>query len=96
LIYQFIERYCFKVITNLKDIGVKNVCENDPKYMDDYQEKLISEIKGMEKDYFEDESISDQDFVDEDRKDIKHREYDESDSCEDSENYGYRMEIDNE
>lgn len=34
----------------------------------------------MDKDYFEEESISDEDFVDEDRKDIKKREYDEDSS----------------
>jgi hypothetical protein len=89
-------RYCFKVITNLKDIGVKNVCENDPKYINEYQDKLISEIKGMDKDYFEEESISDQDFVDEDRKDIKHRDYNDSESSEDSDDYDERMEIDDQ
>jgi len=61
--------------------------------MEDYLYRILMEIKGMDKKIFEEELISDEEFVDEDRKDIRHREYEESSSSEGS-YFDDKMEID--
>lgn len=75
--HQFLvdQGYTFKVVTSLNDIDVKHIAalshpEFTKEYMDAYQTNTLTEIKKLT-DYYEDESISDEDFVDENMKDIK-------------------------
>ena len=89
--------YLFKVITNLKDIDVKHILEEanvNKAYADGYAQGTLNEIKNVVE--FEEESISDEDFVDDDMKDVKYRQnYDQSESNYDDGDYddGY-MQLD--
>ncbi len=78
--------YLFKVITNLKDIDVKHILEEshiNKAYADNYTKNTLNEIKKIVE--IEEESISDEDFIDEEMKDIKyHKSYDRDES-----NYDY-------
>jgi DNA excision repair protein ERCC-3 len=77
--------YLFKVITSLKDIDVKHMIDEShlsKEYVDQYSQTTLSEIRGLTR--IEEESISDEDFVDEDMKDVKIRQtYDREESFDD-------------
>jgi len=59
--------YCFKVITNLSDVDIKHINEipENKQYMETYCKNTLADIKGVAINDIEDESISDEDFVDE-------------------------------
>lgn len=75
----------------MSDIDIQTVSHTDKEGVDKYQSKVLNEIKGISEDALEEESITDDDFVDETMNIKITRQEDE-----DSDDYSYddNMEID--
>jgi DNA excision repair protein ERCC-3 len=81
--HQFLvdQGYSFKVVTSLNDVDIKSF--DDKEYINRYQQDTLTDLKKMTVVKDEEEYISDEDFVDENMKDIKVAPEDEDMSYED-------------
>lgn len=63
----------------MSDIDIQVATHTNKDAIDKYQANTLNEIKGLNEDKYEEESITDEDFVDENMLDIKinKMEYDE-------------------
>ena len=80
--------YFFKVITNLNDIDVKHIISENKiskEEVENYMQKTLSEIKGVTN--IEEESITDEDFVDVEMDDIKIRQNRDDESISEYDGY---------